>query len=456
MSKKGTRGNTATDLNLSRRSFLLIAGAAVGTGLLSACGGGTAGGTGGQPTAAAAPPAAGAAATTAPAKTGAAVELNHWYHQYGEQGTQQAAMKYAADYSKVKPNVKINVGWTPGDYGAKLNSALLGSDAPDVFETQLNRDMVRSGQVAVLDDIYGEAKADFNDIGLKANTVDGKLYGVKMIDDMGLIYYRKSMLDKAGVKPPTTLDELGAAIDKLSTGQVKGFYMGNDGGAGVLGTTILWSSGHDRLKDGKIDFTHDDAVAAFTKAQQFLKERSGKILSGAPTDWYDPTAFTTGLTAIQWTGLWAMPGVRKGVADDFGVVPWPALETGKGTQTTFWGGWSQFVNAKGKNVEEAKAYAKWLWIDNKDIQKDWALSYGFHVPPRKSVAAEAEPLKTGPAREAVDILSKVGVPDNPAWTTAMNTIYTDAVTNVLKNGADVKTELMGAATKVQAELDKQK
>lgn len=442
----------ASGQGLTRRSFLGAAAVAAGSGLLAACSGGTAA----QPTAAAAKPAAAGAATTAPATTGNAIELSHWYHQYGEAGTQQAATKYAADYSKVKPNVKINMVWTPGDYGAKLNSALLGSDAPDVFETQLNRDMVKAGQVAPLDDIYGDLKSDFNDVGLKANTVDGKLYGVKMIDDTGLVYYRKSLADKAGVKPPTTLDELGAAIDKLGTGQVKGMYMGNDGGVGVLADEILWSSGHDHLKDGKIDFTNDDVIAAFTKAQQFFKDRTPKILSGAPTDWWDPTAFTTGLSAMQWTGLWAMPAIKKALNDDFGVVPWPAIDAGKGKQSTFWGGWSQFVHGKGKNIEEAKAYVKWLWIDSKDIQKDWALSYGFHVPPRKTTAAEADPLKTGPAKEAVDFITKFGVPGDPGWTTAMGTAYSDAVTNILKNGADVKSELTAAGAKVQAELDKQK
>ena len=28
---------------------------------------------------------------------------------------------------------------------------------------------------------------------------------------------------------------------------------------------------------------------------------------GAPTDWSDPSAFTQGLTAMQFTGLWTLP-----------------------------------------------------------------------------------------------------------------------------------------------------
>ncbi|HSH78119.1 MAG TPA: extracellular solute-binding protein [Herpetosiphonaceae bacterium] len=431
---------------VSRRAFLRTMAAAIGAGTLAACGGSSSGGQ---------PAAGGDAGAGAGAGTGQTIELSPWYHQYGEEGTQQAAMRYAAEYSKVKPNVKINMSWTPGDYGAKLNAALLGGEGPDIFESSLNLDMVKAGQVVALDDIFGDAKADFSEVGLRANTVEGKIYGVKMIDDMGMIYYRKSMLDKTGVKPPTTLDELGAAIQKLNSGQTKGFFMGNDGGVGVMADAILWSAGHDHLKDGKPDFNNDDVVSAFQRAQQFLKDNSGGILSGAPTDWWDPTAFTSGLAAMQWTGLWAMPGIKKALADDFGVLPWPQIEAGKGKPATFWGGWTQFVNAKSKNVEEAKAFVKWLWIDSKEFQKDWSLSYGFHVPPRKSAAAEAEPLKTGPAKEAVDILAQYGHPNDPAWTGAMGTAYSDAVTNILTKGADPKAELDTAATKVQAELDKQ-
>jgi multiple sugar transport system substrate-binding protein len=430
---------------MNRRAFLRIAAATAGAGVLAACGGAASTG-GGQPAA--------GGATSAPAAGGNAIELTQWYHQYGEDGTQQAAMRYAEAYSKVKPNVKINVVWKPGDYGTALNAAMLGSDPPDVYEqSALTPDMVKSGWVVPMDDVYGDTLSDFNKAAIQSLTYDGKVYGVKMIIDTGLIYYRKSMIDKAGVKPATTLEELGAAIDALTQGQVKGIFLGNDGGVGRA-EQIMWSSGHDYLKDGKPDFNNDDTVAALTMYQKFLQDHSKGILNGAPTDWWDPSTFTGGLSAMQWTGLWAMPGIKKAVGDDFVVTPWPQIAAGKGTPTTFAGGWSQFVNSKAKNVDEAKAFVKWLWIENKDFQKDWSLSYGFHVPPRSSAAAEAEPLKAGPAKEAADLVAKYGVPPSPLWTSAMSTAFNDARDKILKNGADVKTELSAAQTKVEAELAK--
>lgn len=362
-------------------------------------------------------------------------------------------MRYAEEYSKVRPDIKINVVWKPGDYGPALSAAMLGSDAPDIYEqSALTPDMVKSGWVVPMDDIYGEAKSDFTQAALAPLTYKDVVYGVKMIFDTGLIYYRKSLIDAAGVTPATTLDELGEAITKLTQGQVKGIFMGNDGGVGRGTGEILWSAGHDYLKDGKPDFNNADTVAAYAKYQQFLRDHSAGILSGAPTDWWDPSVFTGGLAAMQWTGLWAMPGIKKAIGDDFVVSPWPQIGPGQGTPSTFAGGWSQFVNSKAKNVDEAKAFVKWLWIDSKELQQDWSLSYGFHVPPRTSAAAEAEPLKSGAAKEAVDILAQYGIPPNPLWTSAMSTAWSDAVNNILKNGADPKAEMDAAQAKVEAEL----
>ncbi|MEA2529609.1 MAG: multiple sugar transport system substrate-binding protein [Thermomicrobiales bacterium] len=385
------------------------------------------------------------------------IKISQWYHQYGEEGTEQAVKRYAEEYTKQFPNVVVEVVWQPANYEAGvLPNALLTDKGPDVYESHLSVALVRAGQVEPLDDLYTEeVKADFNPVGLAANTVDGKLYGVKMIDDMGLLYYRKSMLAEKGVNPPTTMEEVIAAAKALDSGRVKGLFLGNDGGIDALHTIGPWSAGSDFVDPAtnKMTFDNERTVLAYQKVKEL--NDSGALLIGAPTDWWDPSALNQGLAAMQWTGLWAMPGIIKALGDDFGVVPWPALDA-SGKPATFWAGWSEFVNPKGehKQIQAAKDFVRWLWIERTDLQQDWALSYGFHVPPRKSAAASAEPLKSGPAAEAVTFLNEYGKVMPPQWTAAMDTILITHISNIVKNGADAAAEVTAAAQECQAELDK--
>jgi len=148
-----------------------------------------------------------------------------------------------------------------------------------------------------------------------------------------------------------------------------------------------------------------------------------------------------------------MPAIRKAVGDDFGVMAWPKLDA-QGVPATFLGSWAAMVAARGKHVQEAKEFVKWLWIENTKDQQDWSLSYGFHVPPRTSAAASATQLKDGPPAEAVRILSQYGKTTPPTWDTAMKTALTDALANIVKNGADARAELTKAEVTCQTELQK--
>ena len=372
--------------------------------------------------------------------------LSQWYHQYGEAGTEQAAKKYAKEYKKET----VQVNWKPGDYGTLLSAALLGRNVPDVFESQFNVQMVHSKQVVPLDDIIGDARSDFSDIDLQTNSLDGKLYGIRMIDDPQLLYYRKSLLQNAGLQPPTTIEELINATGELAKGKMKGLFAGNDGGVGAFGIVALHAAGGEQLtSDNQPGFTGDNAIEAYSKLRTLYKNKG--LLMGAPTDWTDPGSFLNELCAMQWCGMWAMPQIQKKFGDDFGVVAFPKIGS-SGKPVVYTGGWTSFVAAKSKQIDAAKAFLKWLWIDNTKDQEDWALSYGFHIPPRKSLAAKATKLQSGAAAETVKLNTQYGISDNPTWTPNVSAPYGDMMTNIVRKGNDPKKEVTKAAGLVQTQL----
>ena len=373
--------------------------------------------------------------------------LEQWYHAYGEPGVQQAVERYAKAYDKAT----VNVQWNPGDYDSKLSAGLLAGGVPDVFEASLEISAVRSGQVVALDDVIGSAKDDFTATILAGHTVDGQVYGIPQAVDMQMLFYRKSMFDKAGVHPPTSVDELIDAARRLTTGDVKGLFAGNDGGVAVLGGPALWSVGLDYVTpEHEVGFDEPEAAFAIGKLRELYA--SGAVLQGAVKDWAEPDAFTQGLVAMQWTGLWTVPAVQKALGDDFGVLPWPRLD-GAGRPSVPVGAFGAMVNAKSQHVEEAKAFVKWLWIDRTDFQEDFNLSYGFHIPPRQSLAAKADKLTKGAAADAVRFVRDNAKSSNPPdWIPSMKTAFSDAVSRAVREGADPGTELKAAVQKARDEL----
>jgi multiple sugar transport system substrate-binding protein len=411
--------------NLSRRDLLRATAGAAVLGGLAGCGSNTGRG------------------------SGSGTTIRQWYHEYGEAGVLQAVKRYAKAYKKAD----VEVQWTPGDYDSKLASGLLSSSGPDVFEAQPKADQVKGGQLADLSDVIAGARDDFAPGILQSATIDGKVYDIPQAIDMQLLFYRKSLLAAAKVDVPTTLDELATAAKKLTTRKVKGLFLGNDGGASVLGPLPLWSVGQDFLSSDSKKAGFDAATAAPALAKLRQIYTSGSLLLGAPADWSDPSAFIQGLTAMQWSGLWAIPAVQKALGDDFGVAAWPALSSATGKQSVPIGAYCSCVNAKSKRAGASKAYVKWLWIDQTADQLDFNQSYGFHIPPRKSIAARATKLKSGAAADAVRFVQEIGKPASPpAWTAAMGTAWQDGLNKVIRSGADPAATLKDTVSTVDAEL----
>ncbi|MFB0617323.1 ABC transporter substrate-binding protein [Streptomyces sp. AGS-58] len=412
-------------MTISRRS-LLAAGA--GAGLLTACGGNTGRGGGGS-----------------------GPSLSQWYHQYGEQGTEQAVRRYAGAYKRAR----VDVQWRPGNYDQQTAAALLTGAGPDVFEVNgPTLDQIRGGQVVDLTGLLEGVRDDFAPAALAPKTYDGRIWAVPQVIDTQLLYYRKSLLKDAGVEPPTTLDALVDAARALTDRKTKGLFLGNDGGAGVLGGTPLYAAGLSLVtEDGKPGF--DDPAAARTLGKLHRLYADKSLLLGAPSDWSDPSAFVQGLTAMQWSGLWALPQVRKELGDDFGVLPFPADGSG-GRPAVPVGAYGSAVSARSGHREAAEDYVKWLWVERTDFQQDFALSYGFHIPARISLAKKADRLRSGAAADAVRFTTDHGYAQPLLWTPAGQTAYQDALSRIIRNGADPARELRPVVGKVSAELDRVK
>ncbi|MGW8730910.1 ABC transporter substrate-binding protein [Streptomyces sp. NPDC055808] len=415
-------------MTISRRTLL---GSGAALGLLTACGSNTGRDKGGS--------------------ADGKVALGHWYHQYGEAGTEAAVRRYAAAYDRAK----VNVQWRPGNYDQQTAAALLTDSGPDVFEVNgPTLDQIRGGQVVDLSALLDGVRDDFNPAVLAPKTYDGKIWGIPQVVDTQFLYYRKSLLGAAGVQPPATLDQLVDAARALTRDKVKGLFLGNDGGAGVLGGTPLYAAGLSLVTaDGAVGFDDPAAARTLGKLHQLYADKS--LLLGAPSDWSDPAAFVQGLTAMQWSGLWALPAVQKALGDDFGVLPFPK-DGPNGKPSVPVGAYSAAVSARSGHQAQAKAYVKWLWVERTDFQEDFALSYGFHIPARLSLARKAAKLRQGAAAEVVTFAAEHGYAQPLLWTPALQSAYQDALNRIIKDGASPDGELRAVVRRASDELGRVK
>lgn len=398
----------------------------------------------------------GAPAIPKSALTKGKVTLNQWYHEYGQAGTLQAVHRYAAEYTKKHSNVAVNIQWIPDStYETKLFTALASSTPPDLYEYyQVSIPMVNNRYCAPLDDIIpASVKSQFASYDNKFTTYNGKTYAIKFLDDCWLLFYRTSMLKKAGVStsPPSDFNELVDRAHKLTTNTVKGLFLGNDG-IGRANPLIVESNGVNLVTGNKITFATQNSASAL-EALHSLNQTNVQ-LKGYPTDSDLPGAFTANAAAMTLTGFWNYPQFQQGIGNDFGVWPWPKFSSA-GQPRVGVGGWAQYVNGNSHHLAAAKQYAKWLWIDNTSAQMNFNTAYGFHIPPRQNAAAKAKVLEHGTAKEVVDLVHKYGFVSGTSssiWDTNVATDWKNAVTAIVVQGQPALPTLQSAQSQAQKEV----
>jgi multiple sugar transport system substrate-binding protein len=277
------------------------------------------------------------------------------------------------------------------DYlGTKLTTAFASGHGPDIFWISPGQflNYVNNGIAAPLDDVIGSARKQYLPAAISAVTVDGHIQALPFEMEPVALYYNKAILKKEGVAPPRTWAELLAACEKLTTRKRYGIVLetAQNPYQNFTWYPFLWSGGGEVVDK---NWTHSTlktraGAAAFELWGQLVNKGYAPKKTAAITA--DAGPLGRGETAMQICGFWAIAQLKSAFPKlDYGVTRLPIPKGGK--PVTVYGGWTQMVNSKSDHVDEAKAFTKWLWLQNRSFPKDWACLTNTKFSPRRPVNA---------------------------------------------------------------------
>ncbi len=280
-------------------------------------------------------------------------------------------------YQEARPDVKITIetgGNTSEQQAQYLNTVMTAKDSSlDVMIL----DVIRPAQYAAAGWTVPFNAVIGGDIGLymksylpayaEANTVDGKVVALPAFADAMFLYYRKDLLEKHGVEPPTTWDELAAAAKKITAAEndpnLQGLSFQGKAIEGAVCTFLLpyWSMGKNLVSEGKLTFDKEAAVKALKLWKDFVDAGVAKknIAEVATDDTRKEFQAGNVVFAVNWSYAWGQfQGAESAVKDKVGVVKLPAVAGGEPVSCL--GGWEWGVSAYSKNATEAANFVQFL------------------------------------------------------------------------------------------------
>jgi multiple sugar transport system substrate-binding protein len=330
----------------------------------------------------------------------------------GGQQRPDVMRKIVDEYEKRTPGVKVEVevgGATSEQQQQYLNTVLASKDsALDVILI----DVIRPAQWAAaqwaepLDAYLGAEKdkimARYLPAYREANIVGGKVIALPYFADAQFLYYRKDLLEKHGVQPPKTWDDLKASAEKIMKAEGNANLSGfQTAGAPIEGTVCtylvpLWGTGANltdaggKLSLGSAEAKKPFALWADLKAAGVTPPNLAEI----PTDRIRQN-FQAGnlIYGMTWGYVWARSqnDADSTVKDKVGVVPLPGFTADK--PATCIGGWQLAVSAFSKNKQAAVNLAKYL--SSPEVAKMQAIA-ASHLPVFPEVYTDPDVLKANP------------------------------------------------------------
>ena len=275
-------------------------------------------------------------------------------------------------WNKLHADQKVEIIELPEDADAQRQQMVQNAQTRSDAYTVLNLDVVWTSEFAANQWVSQLPESEFPlDKLLPATVETGKyfkrLYAVPTTSDGGLLYYRKDLLDAAGIKAPTTWAEMKEACAKIVpanpgmscyAGQFEkyeGLTVNFSEAVNSAGGTVVGDDGKPNVNtpeakaglDFLVDGVKSGEIAA--KARTFKEEEGRRAFQGGEL-----------LFQRQWPYQYAKANATDGsskVAGKFAVAPLPGLN-GPGSSTL--GGHDYAISSYAKNKKSALEFIKYM------------------------------------------------------------------------------------------------
>ena len=384
-----------------------------------------------------------------------------WDPNFNIYAMKEAEKIYQREHPGFKLDIQENIY---NDIEQKLITAAEAGDystLPDIF---LMQDYSFSKMVTNYPELY----TDLTDSGIDFSkftagkvadsTVDGKNYGVPFDNGAVIFALRTDIIEQAGLAANDFKDitwsqfmELGQKV--LDT---TGCPMLTACGGSELVIMMMQSAGASPMVDGAVKLVDN---AALKEAMEVYKKLIDTGIMVDYTDWDQYIAsMNDGTAAGVIQGCWIMSSIQA--AEDqsgkWAIVNMPKLESvPDATNYSNCGGASWAVSSNCKNVELAVDFLNTTFggsIELYDILLPNAGAIASFLPAGESAIYQEGSAFYGNQpvyADIVDYAGKVPAFSYDAYYSDIRSALTDAITNVVQNGADIAQEMQNAQDTVE-------
>lgn len=291
----------------------------------------------------------------------------------------------------------------------------------------------------------------------QATSADGRFIAMPVDIGPGTFYYRKDILDKAGINPASMMTWNGyiEAGKKIKAMDKNVFLIAN--AADVAWINIFSSvgagEGYYFDKSGKVVVDGPRFVRAFELAKQIRDAGLDAKIGAWTNEWYD--GFKKGTVATQFSGAWLQGHLQNWMAPETKGL-WRVQQLPEGLYGS-WGGSFYGIPSASKNKAEAWTLIKYL-TTNRAAQVDAFKAIGAFPA---LLSAQTDPV----FEQGVDFLGgqkarvlwreaarKIKPVEANKYDRIANEIISTALSQVLDEGKDIKAALAEAKTLIERRM----